>query len=442
VQFVNDPGTGRTVGELLPRFETITYRELWDRAGAAATAMANKPLRPGDRVCVLGYTSIDYTVTDLALIRLGAVSVPLHARTPLAQLRRIVAETRPSVIASSIDHLPKAVQLASTAHTPTRLVVLDYHPEVDDEREALGSAKSQLAKAGRIMIVEPLAHALARGKRLPVAPTAVPGENDPLKLLIYTSGSTGAPKGAMYPERLVVNFWRRSSGSFGPSVAPAIMLNFMPMSHALGQHILYGTLGSGGTAYFAAKSDLSTLLEDLALVRPTDLNFVPRIWELLFAEFQCELNREATDAADQASLEAEIMAELRQKVVGGRYVSAMTSSASISPELKAWVESFLDLHLVESYGSTEDGAILVDGRVRRPPVTDYKLADVGDLGYFHTDRPHPRGELLVKSEELFAGYYRRPEVTADVFDEDGYYRTGDIMAEIGSGQLVYLDRRK
>jgi fatty acid CoA ligase FadD9 len=223
----------------------------------------------------------------------------------------------------------------------------------------------------------------------------------------------------MYPERLVANFWRRSSGSFGPSVAPAIMLNFMPMSHALGQHILYGTLGSGGTAYFAAKSDLSTLLEDLALVRPTDLNFVPRIWELLFAEFQRELNRRATDAADQATLEAEIMGELRQKVVGGRYVSAMTSSAPISAKLKAWVESFLDLHLVESYGSTEDGAILVDGRVRRPPVTDYKLADVGDLGYFHTDRPHPRGELLVKSEELFAGYYRRHEVTADVFDEDG-----------------------
>jgi fatty acid CoA ligase FadD9 len=162
---------------------------------------------------------------------------------------------------------------------------------------------------------------------------------------------------------------------------------------------------------------------------------------MLFAEFQRELNRRGTDAADKPTLEAEIVAELRQKLVGGRYVSAMTSSAPISAELKAWVESFLDLSLVESYGSTEDGAVLVDGRVHRPPVTDYKLADVGDLGYFHTDRPHPRGELLVKSEELFAGYYRRPEVTAVAFDEDGYYRTGDIMAEIGSGRLVYLDRR-
>jgi len=53
------------------------------------------------------------------------------------------------------------------------------------------------------------------------------------------------------------------------------------------------------------------------------------------------------------------------------------------------------MHLVESYGSTEAGPILIDGRVRRPPVTDLKLADVPDRGYFHTDRPHPRGELLV-----------------------------------------------
>jgi fatty acid CoA ligase FadD9 len=74
-------------------------------------------------------------------------------------------------------------------------------------------------------------------------------------------------------------------------------------------------------------------------------------------------------------------------------------------------------------------------------VIDYKLADVPDLGYFHTDQPHPRGELLVKTDNLFPGYYKRPEVTAEVFDPDGYYRTGDIMAEVGPDQLAYLDRR-
>jgi fatty acid CoA ligase FadD9 len=354
MEFVNDPGTRRTVGELLPRFDTITYRELWDRAGAAATAMVNKPLRPGDRVCVLGYTSIDYTVTDLALIRLGAVSVPLHASAALAQLRRIVAHTRPSVIAASIDHLPKAVELALTAHTPTRLVVFDYHPDIDGQREVFDAGKSRLTDAHSIMIMESLAEVLARGRRLPVAPPAIPDEKDPLRLLITAGGAEGAT-GATYSEHVVANFWRRSSGSVGPAATPSITLSSLPMSHAFGQHTLYGALGTGGTAYFAAKSDLSTLLEDLALTRPTDLNFVPRIWELLFAEFQRELNRRATEAANEAAPAAAIMSELREKLVGGRCISAMTSSAPISAGLKQWVESFLDVHLAESRGPTEEG---------------------------------------------------------------------------------------
>jgi fatty acid CoA ligase FadD9 len=338
--------------------------------------MANKPVRPGDRVCVLGFNGVDYAVIDLALIQLGAVSVPLPTRAPVGDRRCIVGETKPSVIASSIDFLAEAVELALTVHTPTRLVVFDYHPEIDDEREAFHAAKSQLAKARSIMILDLLADVVARGKRLSVALPVIPDEKDPLKLVLYTSGSSGAAKGAMYPERLVANFWRRSSRSFGPASAPSITLNFMPMSHALGQHIVYGALGSGGTVYFVAKSDLSALLFDLALVRPTDLNFVPQVWGMLFAEFQSRLNQRAPEGGR----EVDVVAELRAKLVGGRYVSAITSTTPISVELKAWVESFLDIHLVECYGSTEAGPILVDGRVRRPQVTDLKLADVPDLG--------------------------------------------------------------
>jgi fatty acid CoA ligase FadD9 len=66
---------------------------------------------------------------------------------------------------------------------------------------------------------------------------------------------------------------------------------------------------------------------------------------------------------------------------------------------------------------------------------------VPDLGYFRTDRPHPRGELLVKTAAMFPGYYKRPELTAEVFDADGFYRTGDVVAELGPDQLKYLDRR-
>ena len=119
----------------------------------------------------------------------------------------------------------------------------------------------------------------------------------------------------------------------------------------------------------------------------------------------------------------------------------MTGSAPTSPELRNWVESLLDIHLVDGYGSTEAGMVLLDGEIQRPPVIDYKLVDVPDLGYFATDRPHPRGELLLKTPNMFPGYYKRAETTAGVFDEDGYYRTGDVFAEISPDHLVYVDRR-
>ncbi len=439
VRFVTD-ATGRTSFELLPSFDTITYRELWDRTNAFASALT-ADVRPGDRIGVFGFTSVDYTTIDMATALLGAVSVPLQTSAAAAQLRPIVTETEPTMIAASVDNLAEAVELVLTGHAPARLVTFDYRPEVDAHRDTVDAARARLADTP--VIVETLNELIERGKALPPVKAATTGPSeDPLALLIYTSGSTGAPKGAMCPASRVMSYLRKSYSWSSVAGAPSITLNFMPMSHVMGRQVLYGTLGNGGTAYFVAKSDLSTLFEDLALVRPTELNFVPRIWDMLFGEFQSEVDRRYAEGGDRAALETQVQAELRQNLLGGRFVAALTASAPISAEMKTWVESLLsDARLVEGYGSTEAGMVLVDGHIRRPAVTDYKLVDVPDLGYFTTDRPHPRGELLVKIQGVFPGYYKRPETTAEVFDADGFYRTGDVMAEVGPEQFVYLDRR-
>lgn len=439
VEFVTDE-TGRTVAELQPRFETITYGQLWERVRTLADAWRADPIHPGDRVALLGFTSVDYTVADIALTQLGAVSVPLQTSATAAALAPIIAETEPVLIASSIDYLDDAVELAlgSTAgHTsgrsarPTRLTVFDYRPQVDDHRDALAAATARL---GDRITIETLDEALARPAS-GTTPAPVPDEADPLSLLIYTSGSTGAPKGAMYPASKVADIWRPGASHWDDSqgVVPSIVLSFMPMSHVMGRGILYSALASGGLVYFAARADLSTFLEDLALARPTQMNFVPRIWDMLHGEYQSRI----AHGADEAT----VLADMRDNLLGGRYVSALTGSAPISPELKAWVEKLLDTHLVEGYGSTEAGAVFVDGKITRPPVLEYKLVDVPELGYRRTDVPHPRGELLVRSEQMFPGYYKRPEITAQVFDADGFYRTGDIVAELGPDQVAYVDRR-
>jgi fatty acid CoA ligase FadD9 len=443
-ELVKDPQTGRTSAKLLPWFSQVTYGELADRVGELSRALTHGLIAAGDRVCVLGFTSVDYTTIDIALGVASAVSVPLQTSAAIAQLQPIVLETEPTVFAASVDYLSDAVDVilaaADAGHTPRHVVVFDYRDELDENREALDVARERLT--GLALSVETLNDVRDRGAALPAVPDT-PGteDEDPLALLIYTSGSTGAPKGAMYPQSNIAKMWNRSAKNwFGPSAA-SISLNFMPMSHVMGRGTLYGTLGNGGTAYFAAKSDLSTLIEDLRLVRPTELNFVPRIWEMLYSEFQSEVGRRTAEGVARDTAESQVLAEQRHELLGGRYIFAMTGSAPISPELRKWVESLLEIHLVDGYGSTEAGMVLLDGQIQRPPVEDYKLVDVPDLGYFATDRPYPRGELLLKTPNMFPGYYKRPETSAGVFDEDGYYRTGDVFAEVAPGQLVYVDRR-
>src|SRR5271154_723659 len=445
-ELAKDPHTGRTSATLMPWFDKVTYGELAHRVNELSRALADGLVSAGDRVTVLGFTSVDYATIDVALGVVGAVSVPLQTSAAIAQLKPIVLETEPTLFAASVDYLSDAVDVilagADAGHTPGRLVVFDYRSELDDNREGLQSAHERLADLS--LTIETLNEVRERGAKLAATPRAAPRAEDvadPLALLIYTSGSTGAPKGAMYPQSNVAKMWNRSTKNwFGPSAA-SISLNFMPMSHVMGRGTLYGTLGNGGTAYFAAKSDLSTLLEDLRLVRPTELNFVPRIWEMLYGEYQSEVGRRTAEGADRRAVESQVLVELRQELLGGRYIFAMTGSAPTSPELRNWVESLLEIHLMDGYGSTEAGMVLLDGEIQRPPVIDYKLVDVPDLGYFATDRPYPRGELLLKTPNMFPGYYKRPETTAGVFDDDGYYRTGDVFAEVGPDRLVYVDRR-
>ena len=315
-------------------------------------------------------------------------------------------------------------------------MVFDFDPDIDEHRHGLDAARERLAQAGLSIELETLDQTIERGSRL--APVAEPAsDDDRLAVIIYTSGSSGSPKGAMHSEGLAKSIWTVTARTLvGRGFAvPAITLNYTPMSHTGGRATLYTTLGAGGTAYFASSSDFSTMLSDLALVRPTQLNLVPRVWEMLYREFNRELETRGETAED------EVLDEMRTRVLGGRYITALTGSAPISADLAAWVEKLLDSRLMNALGATESGAVVIDGKVQCPPVTEYRLADVPELGYFGSDKPHPRGELLIKSRTLFDGYYKRPELTADVFDEQGFYRTGDVFAEVAPDTLRFVDRR-
>jgi len=136
-----------------------------------------------------------------------------------------------------------------------------------------------------------------------------------------------------------------------------------------------------------------------------------------------------------------MLLEVRNETLGGRLIGVSFGSAPLAPELRSFMETCLGQPLDDIYGATEMGPVVRNTHVMSPPVIDYKLDDVPELGYFRTDKPYPRGELLIKTRNIMLGYFKRPELTAEVFDGDGYYKSGDIMAQIGQDQLVYVDRR-
>jgi fatty acid CoA ligase FadD9 len=440
-ELVTDRTTGRQTLSLLPRFETITYRDLWAQARAVAAEWHHEsthPLRTGDFVCILGFASPDYATLLLAAIHLGAVIVPLPTSAPFAQLAEIIAETEPRILATGIEYLDAAVSAVLSGTLPQRLVVFDYDSRDDDQREKLEGARQRLVQANCRIVFGTLDDVVNRAKSLPAAPLHVPhADEDPLAWLFYTSGSTGTPKGAMFTERLVITTWLNESR------IPVITLSFMPMSHIVGNSYLVLALANGGTSYCAPKSDLSTLFEDLSLARPTMISLVPRVCELLHHDFLGEVERRIANGAAPDGAERDVKREMREHRLGGRLLLVGAGSASLAPETHAFMESMLNMHIPIAYSGTEltGRTVIVDGKVQRPPVIAYKLVDVPELGYFSTDKPYPRGELLVKSERFMGGYYRRPELTAEKIDEDGFFRTGDIMAELGPDRLMYLDRR-
>ena len=206
--FVTDPATGRTTAELLPRFDTITLRPaVGPCAAAVAAALHDAPVHAGDRVAILGFTSVDYTIIDTALTQLGAVSRAAADQRPVgpaaADRRRDRAD------ADRVEHRLRRRRRRADPHRPRPRAPGGVRRPSRGRRPARGvrGGQGQRSRRRSPVVVETLADVLGRGAACRT-PAVVADGDDPLALLVYTSGSTGAPKGAIYPESKVANMWR------------------------------------------------------------------------------------------------------------------------------------------------------------------------------------------------------------------------------------------
>jgi fatty acid CoA ligase FadD9 len=401
--FVLEPGSAGQTVRFLPEFKTISYATAWRRTVDLATGLVRDPrtaLRPGEVAGIIGFGSVDYVLADLACLYAGVTSAVLQMSMPAEDLVHIINEGRFAGIICGREGLAGLLAVLHSCRTVRSVVVMDLHAGADREAGDL-----ERFRAGAGLPVVTLAEAEAQGRAgVPLAPWLPAPGTDPLATLMYTSGSTGFPKGALLTQSVWRSHWQlRSLVQFARF--PNISLNFYPLSHAMGRNAVLRTLMLGGVTHFTLASDMSTLFEDLRLVRPTFLNLVPRISELIQQTWQGERQRlERTGLARPAAGE-----RLRSswRLLGDRLCAVLIGSAPTAPEIAQWLADCFEVPVYEGYGSTEAGIISIDGVINRPTVSAYRLVEVPELGYRLSDQPYPRGELVVKTCQSIPGFLER-----------------------------------
>ena len=433
------------------QIEGISSQELFERIRDVSLGLSSLGVGSGDRVAILSESRPEWVICDMAALLLGAATVPIYPTLNEGQVRYILADAGARVaIVSTKVQLEKVQAVRHLLPDLGAVVLLD---------EAAASKASvlglqEVAARGHAQMNSTWGTAKEFRER---ARTVRP---DQLATVIYTSGTTGEPKGVMLTHaNLVSNLY--AAEEVLDLHSDDVALSFLPLSHGFERMASFLYLLTGTTMIFAESFD--TIGRDIGLVKPTMVTGVPRVYEKMQARIlekgqaaggaKAALFRWAIGAgtrrakadlrgkwvnpltAVQAALADRLVFAKIRDGVGGRLRIIVSGSAPLPSNVLEFFVG-IGLPIIEGYGLTETAPILT--------VNPPKALRVGTVGKPVRDveiRIAPDGEILARGANVMAGYYNKPEATADVL-KNGWFHTGDIGVIDASGYLAITDRKK
>ena len=431
----------------------------WDQTAAAVREIAGGLLslgfERGECASILGNTVVEWVWADLAVLSAGGVSNGIYPTDAASQVHYLCEDSRTTVLFVEDDEqLDKALEVRAQLPGLRKIVVFDMEGLRDlDDPGVIGL--DALRALGQAQLAQ---HPEALKQRIEGC------RPEDLAILVYTSGTTGRPKGAMHLQRGLV-FTVRGYNTLVAQDERDERMCFLPLCHIaerMGGE--YFSLYTGSILNFVENPE--TIPENVREIAPTVFTAVPRVWEKFYSGVMISLKE--AGAVQQAAYgwSIGVGTAIAERVLAGQSVSTwlkfkfqlaqwlalnnvrkligihrarflVTGAAPISPDLVRWYLA-LGVPMLEVWGMTE-----TCGASTGVPANRIKPGSIGPAAGFNEVRLDlATGEILVRGQNVFAGYLNLPDKTAEAIDADGWLHTGDVGVVDSDGYFRITDRMK
>ena len=429
-------------------WQEISWQALRDTVRHVAKGLLTLGLQAGDRVAILSDSRSEWVQCDLGIMAAAGITVPVYASSTSDQAAYIMQNSgATAMFIDTAAQLDKILAVRDQAPTLKHIVMMvDSPPDGDDAILTL----ADLIQRGRDAADQ---EAVLEARLQGLTP-----EHE--ATYVYTSGTTGPPKGVVQTHGNHL-FMVESCSTITDAREGDVNLLFLPLAHSFARFESFLGFYQGWTTAFA--ESIEALSQNMREVRPMLVASVPRVYEKVYASVQAGaagsavkqaifnwcvgVGRQASRLQQQGQplpLGLRLRRNLAHRLVfhklhaalGGRLRYFVSGGAPLAREIAEFFHA-AGLLILEGYGLTETCPALTINR-----HDNYKFGTVGQSVPGVELRLADDGEILARGPNIAKGYYQRPEATAEVFLEDGWFATGDIGEIDADGFLRITDRKK